>query len=114
MSLAETTAIPLKTLFPKELPPLGFGLATTLQLLPSQCSTSVWTGPVLVSPAAQTLLDAIAVTDQRTLSKAGLGADTLLQDLPSKCRTSTLGWRNDRPTAQMSVLEVPETPRSPS
>src|SRR5271166_5973840 len=118
MLLAETAATPSSSLAAEGDPPPAFGLVTTLQLVPSQCSISVWpvasellTGTV-ASPTAQALFGARATTDERKGSMPGDGADTTLQAVPFQCRIST--WseveRPALPTAQTSVLEVPETP----
>src|SRR5271166_2196055 len=117
MLLAETAATPSSSLAAEGDPPPAFGLVTTLQLVPSQCSISVWpvdsellTGRV-ASPTAQALFGAKATTDVRKGSRPGDGADTTLQAVPFQCRISV--WseveRPALPTAQTSVLEVPET-----
>src|SRR5271166_2484264 len=116
MLLAETAATLLSR---PVVPPEGkLGVWTTLQLVPSQCSISGWavdsellTGRV-VSPTAQALFGARATTDVRKGSRPGDGAVTALQTWPFQCRICT--WseveRPALPTAQTSVLEVPETP----
>src|SRR5262249_55047511 len=111
ISLAETAATEVSALFAVVAPPPAFGLATTLQLVPSKCSINVCVGPTLVVPTAQTLLAARATTDRSELSKAGEGAETTLQAWPLKCRTCTVGCLPIFPTAQTSLLEVPETPK---
>src|SRR5271157_2902394 len=118
MLLAETAATPSSSLEAEGDPPPAFGLGTTLQLDPSQCSISVWpvdsellTGRV-ASPTAQALFGARATTDVRKGSRPGDGAGTALQTWPFQCRICT--WseveRPALPTAQTSLLEVPETP----
>src|SRR5207302_227070 len=72
---------------------LGFGLGTTLQALPSQCSTSVTTGPVRPTPAAHISLLDSAATALRLLWLPGLGLGTTLHALPSQCSTSV--WKSE-------------------
>src|SRR5262249_55506301 len=97
--------------------PAGFGLGTTLQALPFQCSTSV---PVIVVPTAQTLFDARAArltSEARVTAIDGVG--TALHALPFQCSASGITgllapigfvW----PTAQTSFDATPATAASVS
>src|SRR5260221_9813973 len=106
MSVAETMATPLSVLVSV----LGFGLATTLQLVPFQCSMSDALVPV--SPTAHTSAVETAATARRVPLP---GLETTLQLVPSQCRVSVtkrLGLGSNIPTAQMSVTETAVTPSS--
>src|SRR5436309_6335617 len=81
MSLLATTATPYRT--------PGWLSGTTLQLLPSQCSVSVWSlGAGYNMPTAQTSLLAppTATTPHSSLSaEPGLGLGTMFHCVPSQC-----------------------------
>src|SRR5262249_61801679 len=69
----------------------GAGIATTDHFLPSQCSTSPWSGVSLPSciPAAQTLLALTASTPYRWFPvEPGFGVWTTVQLEPSQCSAS--------------------------
>src|SRR4051794_16291791 len=66
------------------------GLATTLQAVPFQCSTSVWAAEVPpYAPTAHTLLAETTLTLYRRLSLVpALGLETALQAVPFQCSMS--------------------------
>src|SRR2546426_859023 len=108
MSVAETMATPLRTLVMV----LGFGLETTLQLLPFHRAMSVcWRRLALMkSPTAQPLSVETAVTPFRT--PACFGALTVRQLVPFQCSMSGGTPLMVNPTAQTSFVETAATPRS--
>src|SRR6187397_802634 len=82
---------------------LGFGLGTSVQLVPSQCSTNVTVAPdeARCDPTAQAFVGEIAVTASRLLPRAGCGVETMLQFVPFQCSTR-LEFGAAPPTAQTS------------
>src|SRR2546422_379133 len=68
------------------------GLETTCQLVPFQCSISVWPTPLLLAypPAAQTLVAETAPTLPRPMlpDPATLGLETTCQLVPFQCSIS--------------------------
>src|SRR5690348_14072261 len=90
--------------------PEGFGLGTTVQAWPSQCSVIVVGKEVQVIPTAQISLAATAATPLRVLLLGlGLGLGTILQACPSQCSIKvppTLLL----PTAQASSAATTVTP----
>src|SRR4029077_7509689 len=111
-SLAETAATATRELLPCG---FGFGLGTTFQLVPSQCSITAvgWAenpplatpGPV---PTAQTLVGESAVT-ATTPPERKCAVGIWLHVWPSQCRLVVPPLINP-PTAQTSALESAETP----
>jgi hypothetical protein len=110
MSLAEATA----TEFNWFLNVPGLGLETTLQLVPFQCSISVWLS-LLAYPTAQTSLAETAATSFRTSSDPTLGLETTLQLVPFQCSISVCTLSVPPmdirvcPTAQMSLDDTTAT-----
>src|SRR5438132_14254314 len=89
ISLAETTATLERLL---SLDPI-FGLETTFQLEPFQCSISVLMWLVVLGvefPTAQTSLAETAATPVRTLSNPGFGLETTFHVEPFQC--SMIVW----------------------
>src|SRR5262249_41345593 len=114
MSVPETMAAPFS---PLSVP--GLGLATTLQLVPFQCSISVCPAPAALTklPTAHTSVAETAAAAARLLKPVlALGLGTTLQLVPSQCSISVcvallaLGWKP--PTAHTSVPETAVTPFS--
>src|SRR6266571_3247836 len=109
MSVAETTATPLKLFKPfKEVSMLG--LETTFQLVPFQCSVSVSvTQPVLQEleyPTAQmSLAETTATAVKKVPNVPTLGLETTFQLVPFHCSISVC-WTPpevvENPTAQTS------------
>src|SRR6266571_357080 len=94
----------------------GLGLATMLQLVPSQCSMRVEGMPLVPFwdwPTAQMSVAETAATPNRGLARvpAGLGLGTTVQLVPSHCSISVPEPLS--PTAHTSLLETAVTPRSP-
>src|SRR6266571_442019 len=112
MSVAETTATPLKLFKPfKEVSMLG--LETTFQLVPFQCSVSVSvTQPVLQEleyPTAQmSLAETTATAVKKVPNVPTSGLLTTFQLVPFQCSVSVCPASD--PTAQMSVAETTATP----
>jgi hypothetical protein len=105
MSLAETAAIPLNRLL-RWFAGNGFIVGTTFQLEPFQCaiaSNASGCSPLL-EPAAQTLIGESAVTASPTNID---GEAAWLQVWPFQCRVIAPA------TAQTSLLESAEIPRTP-
>src|SRR5581483_8744177 len=109
ISYAETAAIVFR-----KLPTVpGFGLCTTFQDVPSQCSISATSVCVLsVIPTAQILFAEIAASPLRAFnSLPGFWLGTTVQDVPFQCSIneySLLCFSRllpYTPTAQMSVAE---------
>src|SRR6266571_3965946 len=110
MSVAETTATPLKLFKPfKEVSMLG--LETTFQLVPFQCSVSVSvTQPVLQEleyPTAQmSLAETTATAVKKVPNVPTLGLETTFQLVPFHCSISVC-WTPpevvENPTAQTSA-----------
>src|SRR5438309_143762 len=67
----------------------GLLLATTLQVLPFQCSVRGWgKEPVVwLEPTAHTSPAAVAATPESPLEVPGFGLETTLQALPFQCST---------------------------
>src|SRR6266571_1442325 len=116
MSVAETTATPLKLFKPfKEVSMLG--LETTFQLVPFQCSVSVSvTQPVLQEleyPTAQmSVAETTATPFNWFVEVPTLGLLTTFQLVPFQCSINV--WKAplelvEDPTAQMSVAETTAT-----
>src|SRR5262249_31269310 len=104
MSMAETAAMPVNKLVPRE---SGFGLETTAQLVPFHCSimasVSDGGGPGPPPAAHASLGDSTVTRPVETI----VGAGTALQLVPSKCSFVV------PPTAHTSLLAsaaMPETP----
>src|SRR5260370_41079281 len=100
MSVAEMVATPCSVLVSV----LGFGLATTLQLVPFHCSMSDALVPP--SPTAHTSLVETAATAR---SVPLLRLETTLQLVPSHCRarvTKKLGPASGKPPAHIAVAET--------
>src|SRR5439155_7763860 len=100
-SFVETAATALRPSDPV------LGLGTMLQLVPFQCSISVWRSPLLVPwyPTAQTSFVETAATPLRS---PGVELGTTLQLVPSQCSTSVptlLAY----PTVQTSLAETAAT-----
>src|SRR6516165_4608942 len=95
------------------LTPVKAGLDTTLQRVPSQCSTSA-SGEPAADPTAQALLVAGAVTAVSSLPWGSLGLGVTVQLVPSQCSISALPGcpETGPPTAHTSVLAAPATPAS--
>src|SRR5262249_44039588 len=113
-SVGEMTATPFS---PLSVP--GLGLATTLQLVPFQCSASVCPVPVVLRnrPTAHTSLAETAAAAARLLNPVlALGLGTVLQLVPFQCSISVcvapLGPGRKSPTAQTSLPETTVTPFS--
>src|SRR5690348_388462 len=87
-------------------PVTALGLATTLQLVPSQCRISVWSCPPLLRcPTAQALFGASAVMPPNWLLVVpGLGLGTICHWLPFQCSISV--WFPALPIAQTSPADV--------
>src|SRR5262249_35287873 len=92
------------------------GLETTLQLVPSQCSKSVWSGGTLPSPpTAHTSLPATATTASRKPPLRRVGVVTTLQLVPSRGSASVVvdpPLLKTSPTAQMSLAAIAAVPMS--
>src|SRR5579884_3078595 len=115
-SLAETAATPERTLM---IACGGFGLATMLHWVPSQCSISVCPMPLgpEVLPTAQISLVETAATAFKTLDTEGtFGLLTIFHCLPFQCSISVCaGPRlllDISPTAQTSAADRAVTPKS--
>src|ERR1039457_5574216 len=98
----EVAATPLRE------PAAGAGLGACIQVVPSQCSITVWELlPVLVPPTAQALVAEVVVTPLRNPA-AGGGLGTCRQVMPSQCSITV--WELlpvlVPPTAQALVAEV--------
>src|SRR5579863_1430032 len=98
----------------------GFGLGSTFQRLPFQCSISVWQfGPPLpqldgwMMPTAQMLSVQVCMTPSKLASPSGVLPGTIVQRLPSQCRTSALDrpLTSSDPTAHALSGETTVTPR---
>src|SRR5439155_9458221 len=122
---AQTSPVARTALAPKsDVSPDGpFGLATTVQDVPFQCSvrvTRIGIVPVTSSryPIAQTSVDDTAVTAASTSCANGLGLVTSDQAPPFQCMTTLLsGWFvpsvvNVLPTAHASEGPIAATPLS--
>ena len=109
ISLAEAAATASSELFTFG---NGFGLGTTLQLVPSQCSITPagWGAPGPV-PTAQTLVGESAAT-ALTPPKRNGAVGIWLQVCPFQCRL-VVPPPVKSPMAQTSVLESAETPVGP-
>src|SRR6516162_9627836 len=82
-----------------KLAPAKAGLETTLQLVPSQCSTKAFAEPELF-PTAQALFDAGAVTPCSILPVGIVGLETSLQLVPFQCSIRVALLVPPNPTAQ--------------
>src|SRR5450759_2942739 len=99
-------------------PVTGFALVATVQLVPSQCSTTVWyktEAPAVgwYCPTAQTSEALSANTLWRMLSpNPGLGLTTLTHELPFQCSTIVTSWDplTSKPTAHTLLLATADTP----
>src|SRR2546427_599658 len=109
-SLGETAVTPVMKLFPLVVGK-GFGLGTTLQEVPFQCSVSVAVVPP-TAPTAQASPGEIAATPRRSLRpEPTLGLATTDHLVPFQCSVSVrstdpTSWN---PAAHASVLESAET-----
>ncbi len=106
-----TRATLLRILYPP-----AFGLGTTLQLIPFQCSMRVWGRLLLLTkeyPTAQTFFAEMATTLSRTsLYPPGLGLAITVQLVPFQCSTSVcdVPLLLTAPTAQALFPEIAATP----
>src|SRR5215472_7868329 len=114
MSAPETMAAPFS---PLSVP--GLGLATTLQLVPFQCSASVCPVPAALRkrPTAHTSVAETAAAAARLLNPVlALGLATALQLVPFQCSirvcVAPLALGRKSPTAQTSPAETAVTPFS--
>src|SRR5579863_9567676 len=96
-------------------PPVGeAGLATWVQLMPSQCrmrgwfdASVPWPGPSPTRPTAQASFGVMAVTPSRKPPGESDGTVMVDQALPFQCLISGCGWNQSvPPTAQTSLAEV--------
>src|SRR3954447_1304078 len=105
-SLGDTAAT-LRSSFVASAVSLGFGLATWLHRLPSQCKTNVTSAPVEARcvPTAHALVGESAVTESRLLPRAGCGDVTTCQPAPFQCSIRFVP-ASVPPTAQTSFAPV--------
>jgi hypothetical protein len=89
--------------------PVNAGLDTTLQLVPSQCSTKALLD-VELAPTAQALFNAGAVTPCSILPVGIVGLGTSLQLVPFQCSIRVALLVPPDPTAHTSLLAAAATP----